>query len=53
MRFWRERQHDAAVPRVTKPACARRGRRRYVFDAASCEAWRTAYLAPYMLDRAA
>jgi hypothetical protein len=53
VRIWHERQHDAAVPRVTKPPCARRGRRRYAIDAASFEAWRAAYLAPYMLDLAA
>ncbi len=53
VRLWHGRQHDPAVPRVTKPPCARRGRRRYVVDAASFEAWRAQHLAPNALDLAA
>lgn len=53
VRVWHERQHDPAVPRVTKPPCARRGRRRYVVDGASFEAWRALWLAPFLFDRAA
>ena len=45
VRVWFERQHDPAVPRVTKPRRACRGRRRYVVDEASFEAWRAGLLA--------
>ncbi len=45
VRVWFERQRDPAVPRVTKPRRACRGRRRYAVDEASFEAWRAALLA--------